>query len=160
VEDHKLGNIEDSLKPGETVLYYASISRSALIFPMVIFVILIWVSIEIYPLLGLFVAAAIIYFVIHFILVLRSTVLALTNLRIVARKGISRTSHRSLEILLPKIESITFSQPVDGKILGFGTVTVTGREEIQEFFPLINKPWELIKRVNDQRASVTRHKTV
>ena len=86
MEGHKLGNIEDSLKPGETVLYYASISRSALIFPMIIFVILIWVSIKIYPFLGLFVVAAIIYFVIHYILVARSTVLALTNLRIIEEK--------------------------------------------------------------------------
>jgi uncharacterized membrane protein YdbT with pleckstrin-like domain len=155
-----LGDIEDSLKPGETVLYRASISRSAIIFPMIIFVILIGVATAIYPFLGLFVGAAIIYFVIHFILVVRSTVLALTNLRIIARKGISRRNHRSLEILLPKIESITFSQSVDGRIFGFGTVTVTGSEEIQEFFPLISKPWELKKRVNDQLALVTRHKTV
>jgi uncharacterized membrane protein YdbT with pleckstrin-like domain len=53
-----------------------------------------------------------------------TTDLSLTDRRIVIRSGLIRRRH--LEILLHKVESITVGQPLLGRALDYGTVTVVG----------------------------------
>lgn len=81
-------------------------------------------------------------------LVILSTEFALTNCRIIAKKGF--IFQHSIEILLNKVESISVSQPLIGRILGFGTVTIIGSGGTQEVFKSIDNPMELRKQVNDQ----------
>jgi len=49
---------------------------------------------------------------------------ALTDRRIIAKTGI--ISRKSAELLMSKVESIQVDQPVIGRLLGYGTVTVVG----------------------------------
>ncbi len=87
-------------------------------------------------------------------LVILTTEFALTNRRIIAKKGIIR--QHSMEILLDKVESITISQPLDGRIFGFGTVTVIGSGGTQELFKSISNPMELRKQVNSQISKLSK----
>jgi len=79
-----------------------------------------------------------------------TTEFALTNKRVIAKTGLIR--RRSVELLLPKIESIGVNQPVLGRILDYGTITVTGTGGTKEPFRNIAAPMELRKRVNAQIA--------
>ena len=49
---------------------------------------------------------------------------AITDRRLIAKTGI--ISRKSVELLLTKVESIQVDQPVIGRLLGYGTVTVVG----------------------------------
>lgn len=145
-----MGFIEDSLVPGEEVIYKANLSKAALISPVVVLLILLYLATRINEFLVFLVVIFSIYILIRLLLVFRTTEFAVTDRRIIAKKGILR--RHSLEILLNKVESISVSQPLDGRILGYGTVIVTGSGGTQESFALISNPMELRKMVNSRLA--------
>src|SRR5512140_2304063 len=53
-----------------------------------------------------------------------SSEFAVTNRRVIIKLGFFST--RSVELLLPKIEGITVTQSLMGRMLGFGEIVVTG----------------------------------
>jgi uncharacterized membrane protein YdbT with pleckstrin-like domain len=71
---------------------------------------------------------------------------AVTDRRIIAKGGVLR--RRSIEILLSKVESITFSQPLLGMIFNYGTVVVAGTGGTREAFRNIANPQELRRQVH------------
>jgi uncharacterized membrane protein YdbT with pleckstrin-like domain len=75
-----------------------------------------------------------------------STEFAVTDRRIIAKAGV--LGRRSIEILLSKVESITFSQPIPGMIFNYGTVVVAGTGGTRERFPNISDPQELRRQVH------------
>jgi uncharacterized membrane protein YdbT with pleckstrin-like domain len=77
-----------------------------------------------------------------------TTEFALTNKRIIGKKGWIRRS--SLEILLGKVESIGVRQPILGRILNYGTITVSGSGGTRQSFPYITLPMELRQNINAQ----------
>ena len=54
----------------------------------------------------------------------RSSEFAVTNKRVIIKLGVMTT--RSMELLLAKIEGITVSQSLAGRMFGFGEIIVTG----------------------------------
>jgi len=64
------------------------------------------------------------YFLVRVWLTYRTTELAITDKRIIAKRGIF--SHTSMELRLDKIESIQVSQPLLGRLLNYGAVTLAG----------------------------------
>ncbi len=57
-------------------------------------------------------------------LVYRTTELSITDKRIIAKRGI--VHHTSMELRLDKIESIQVDQPLLGRLLNYGAVTLAG----------------------------------
>jgi uncharacterized membrane protein YdbT with pleckstrin-like domain len=57
-------------------------------------------------------------------LVCRTTILAVTNKRIIAKSGIIQRT--TIELRLDKIESIKVDQGIMGRILNFGSITICG----------------------------------
>ena len=57
-------------------------------------------------------------------LIYRTTELAITDKRIIAKRGILH--HTSMELRLDKIESIQVDQPLLGRLLNYGAVTLAG----------------------------------
>jgi len=149
-----MGYIEKRLVNDETILYRAKISWKILIWPSIVLVLLIWISSKLHALVGFFVAVLSLYLVIRVILVILASEIALTNRRIIAKRGI--ISQHSMEILLDKVESLSVSQPLDGRIFGYGTVTVIGSGGTQEFFKSIDNPMELRKQVTSQISELTK----
>ena len=75
-----------------------------------------------------------------------------TNKRVIAKVGFLN-SH-SLELLLAKVEAITVDQSLLGRVLGFGTVGITGTGGTLERFPNIARPVQFRTRIQQQISAV------
>ncbi|MEL7625389.1 MAG: PH domain-containing protein [Anaerolineaceae bacterium] len=143
-----MGYIEKRLANDETIIYRAKTSWKVLIWPMVLLILINWLASKVHPLFLFFTIILSVVLIIQVILIIITTEFALTNRRIIAKRGV--ILQHSLEILLKQVESIAVSQPLVGRIFGFGTVTVNGSGGTQEFFKSIDNPMELRRQVNDQ----------
>jgi uncharacterized membrane protein YdbT with pleckstrin-like domain len=68
----------------------------------------------------------------------RSSEFAVTNKRVIIKMGVTTT--HSMELLLTKIEGITVTQSVWGKMFNFGEIVVTGSGGTHEPFDNIQAP--------------------
>lgn len=73
---------------------------------------------------------------------------AVTDMRVVAKLGF--VERESLETLLSKIEAIGVDQGVVGRLLGYGTVTITGTGGTEESFARISEPLEFRRQIQSQ----------
>lgn len=118
--------IQGNLVPGEQVQYVAKISKWALLPRLVLGVCLL-------PAYGIgilfLISAAITYY---------TTELAITNRRVIAKFGFIK--RQTVEMSIPKIESIQVDQGILGRIFGFGSVLVSGGGNPQAPIPNISDP--------------------
>ncbi len=70
---------------------------------------------------------------------------AVTNNRVLVKIGFIR--RHSLEIVLPQVEGIGVDQGIIGRILGFGTIVVSGTGTTREPFIRIRRPLEFRRQV-------------
>jgi membrane protein YdbS with pleckstrin-like domain len=77
-----------------------------------------------------------------------------TNQRVLVKQGV--LARRSLEILLVKVESVSVSQPILGRVFGYGTVRICGTGGTKESFPGIASPLELSRNVREQISTAGR----
>jgi uncharacterized membrane protein YdbT with pleckstrin-like domain len=80
-----------------------------------------------------------------------ATEMAVTNKRVVVKTGLA--GRRTVELLLPRIESIAVEEPAMGRVLGYGTVIVRGTGGTPEVFPQIARPLEFREQVQRQIAA-------
>ncbi|HUX72409.1 MAG TPA: PH domain-containing protein [Steroidobacteraceae bacterium] len=80
-----------------------------------------------------------------------SSEFAITDKRVLIKVGLIR--RHSLELLLQKVEGIGVDQTVLGRILGYGTITVSGVGGTKEAFPMISSPLEFRRQVQANLAS-------
>lgn len=83
----------------------------------------------------------------------KSTELAITNKRIVAKFGFIRRS--TVEIGIRKIESIQIHQGILGRLFGFGSIVMAGAGNPQAPIPGISDPMEFRKRFLQQQEATT-----
>ncbi len=83
-----------------------------------------------------------------------ATEMAVTNRRVIIKTGLA--SRRSLEIMLPKVESIGIDETFGGRMLGFGTVTIHGTGGTPEPFRRIAHPNEFRRAVQQQIDGATK----
>ncbi len=79
-----------------------------------------------------------------------ATEMAVTNKRVIVKSGLA--NRRTIELLLPRIESIAVEEPALGRLLGYGTVIVRGTGGTPEVFPQISRPLEFREQVQRQIA--------
>jgi uncharacterized membrane protein YdbT with pleckstrin-like domain len=72
---------------------------------------------------------------------------AITSRRVIARTGFLHL--RSFELLLEKVEGVAVDEPFLGRLLGYGTVVVSGTGASKEGF---TKLLHFLKEPNDQAA--------
>jgi len=82
----------------------------------------------------------------------KSTELAVTNKRIVAKFGFIRRS--TVEIGVRKIESIQVHQGLLGRMFNFGSIVMAGSGNPQAPIPGISQPMEFRKRFLEQQEAV------
>jgi uncharacterized membrane protein YdbT with pleckstrin-like domain len=75
-----------------------------------------------------------------------------TNRRIIIQVGVFR--RRSIEILLERIESIKVIQPLLGRMVGYGSITIIGTGGSQDTFDLIANPQYFHLQVEQQMANL------
>jgi len=118
--------VENVLTRDERVVYHGKISIWALVPSFILGLILL-------PLLGLglllWAGALIQYF---------TTELAITNKRVIAKFGL--ISRSTIEINLPKIESVQVRQGIFGRIFNYGSIIVSGAGNPQAPVPAISNP--------------------
>ncbi len=151
--------VEKNLISGETLIYRTGVHWIVLFWPFVIALLLvaagagayayrkdfIWAS------AALGVAAVIVGLVAW---VRRSaTEMAVTNRRVIIKTGIA--SRRSLEIMLPKVESVGIDETAGGRLLGYGSLTIHGTGGTPEPFHRIAHPTEFRRQVQQQIDGVT-----
>jgi membrane protein YdbS with pleckstrin-like domain len=73
---------------------------------------------------------------------------AVTNKRVLSKVGfIERESDESM---LSKVEAVGVDQGIIGRLLDFGTVTITGTGGTQEAFATISQPFEFRRQIQSQ----------
>ena len=103
--------VDSVLISGETVLHRARVSLWPLAPKIILGFLLLVVGIGLVFLVWAFV-------------IYRTTEIAITNKRIIAKFGF--ITRRTIEINLQKVESIQVEQNVPGRIFGYGTIVVAG----------------------------------
>jgi uncharacterized membrane protein YdbT with pleckstrin-like domain len=77
-----------------------------------------------------------------------SSEFAVTNKRVLSKVGF--IERESDETMLTKVEAVAVDQGIVGRLLGFGTVTITGTGGTQEPFPRISHPLEFRRQIQSQ----------
>lgn len=103
--------IDDSLIEGERVLHRARVS---------------WWSVFGYIVLGLVLLVVVVglFFLVYAWIKVRSTEIAITNRRVIAKFGFIR--RETVEINLEKVEALRVDQTFLGRFLNYGTVFISG----------------------------------
>ena len=84
--------------------------------------------------------------VLEALVALLTTEFAVTNRRVIAKTGFIH--RRTLELLIPKIESIAVYQNIVGRMFNFGSVTVIGTGGTRERFGAIAEPVAVRRKLN------------
>jgi uncharacterized membrane protein YdbT with pleckstrin-like domain len=143
--------VRDNLLPNEQVTYWAKLHWVVYAFPFTMFV----VAISVVALGGGWIAGAVVAGIALILFVppwIRSvsSEFAVTNKRVLIKVGLVR--RHSLELLLQKVEGIGVDQGIMGRILGYGTIIVSGTGGTREAFQMISNPLEFRRQV---QASLT-----
>jgi uncharacterized membrane protein YdbT with pleckstrin-like domain len=80
----------------------------------------------------------------------------ITNKRVIVKIGFIRTS--SVEVLLTKVEGIQVNQGFWGRILGYGSLVVSGTGGTKDPFHRISNPLEFRRKAQEQIAAVQESK--
>ena len=133
--------VESTLSENETVKYYAKVSLWSF-----------WWLI----MLGIFTITFGVGLIFFLIVYLRwsTTELAITDRKVIAKYGI--ISRSTIEILLPKIESVHIDQGVFGRILNYGTVVISGAGRPQAPIAGIVDPLAFRRRFMEVQEEATR----
>jgi uncharacterized membrane protein YdbT with pleckstrin-like domain len=80
------------------------------------------------------------------LVVILTTEFAVTNRRVIAKAGFIR--RHTLEMLLSKVESVAVHQDINGRVMNYGTVVVTGTGGTKESFKAIKAPLAVRQTIN------------
>jgi uncharacterized membrane protein YdbT with pleckstrin-like domain len=123
--------VDNTLIEGETVVHRAQVSWWPLI-PWILLGLLTLVIV-----VGLFI-------LIWVYVKRRTTELAITNKRVIAKRGFIQRD--TIEMFLGKVESVHVEQSVTGRMLNYGTVILSGTGVMSSRFENISAPLEFRKR--------------
>ena len=141
--------------PGEQIEYRANLHWLVFLLPILLFIPGIWlffVGGDIARVFALILIAGALVTALGPIIERRTSEFAVTNKRVVIKTGLIR--RHSLETLLSKIEGIGVAQSIFGRILGFGTIVISGTGGSKEAFHKIADPMMFRRRVQEQIAAM------
>ncbi|MEO2053727.1 MAG: PH domain-containing protein [Nitrospira sp.] len=147
-----MGYIEKNIMSGEEVLYQSKLHWAVFLWPMLWFVVaVIFIGRHGYAQGLLFILIAIITGITALISY-KTSEFGVTNKRVIVKVGCIRIN--SVEVLLSKVEAIQVNQGILGRILGFGSITVSGTGGTKDPFHKIDKPLEFRRKVQEQISAV------
>ena len=143
--------IEKNLMNNESVIYQGKLHWVIFLWPIIWFVVsIIFFSGASDAGMGVgvwLIFIAIITSIVSFINY-KTSEFGITNKRVIVKVGFIRRN--SLEVLLNKVEGIQVSQGILGRILGFGSIIVSGTGGSKDPFDKISAPLEFRKKVQEQ----------
>lgn len=141
--------IESNLLPDEEVIYKANLHWK--IFLKCFFTLLAGASLFLFqPILGGMIIFIGLLLGLYAFVEYKSSEFGVTTKRIIIKTGLLR--RKTLELLLRQVEAISVEQSVMGRILGFGSLTLTGTGGVREVFHNISSPLEFRRRIHGQAA--------
>ncbi len=147
----RMGYVDSNLLPNEQVTYRARLHRIIYLFPVCVLTLAIVVAITGYGFLALGLGLIGLVLLVPPWIRSISSEFAVTNKRVLVKVGLVR--RHSLELLLQKVEGIGVDQGILGRILGYGTITVSGTGGTHEAFPMIAAPLEFRRQVQASLAA-------
>jgi membrane protein YdbS with pleckstrin-like domain len=146
--------LDDNLLDGEHIVYRARLHWT--VFAVSILVLLLGVALAIvlrmfdpeYWYLGAALAGVGLLLAIGPAIRYSSSEFAVSNKRVLSKVGF--IERESDETLLSKVEAIGVDQGIVGRLLGFGTVTITGTGGTEEMFNKISQPLEFRRQIQNQ----------
>jgi uncharacterized membrane protein YdbT with pleckstrin-like domain len=142
--------IESSLLPGERIVARAHLHR--VIFARALVAVGVAVGAMFYqPAAGAIVMLAALVLAIPPFLVSRTSEFGVTNKRVVIKTGIVR--RRTLELLLRQVEAMSVDQTITGRMLNYGSISLTGTGGVKEEFHNIARPLEFRRHVQAQSVA-------
>lgn len=157
--------VEKNLIDGEKLVYRTGVHWSVLFWPFILVAVALGGGIAIFVLghfvgkieLGTLLVAGALVYCLYAVLKRNSTEIAVTNRRVIIKTGMA--DRRSLEIMLPNVESIGIDEPFWGRIFGYGSVVIHGTGGTPDPFRKIAHPAEFRKHVQEQIDRVGRAST-
>jgi uncharacterized membrane protein YdbT with pleckstrin-like domain len=150
-----LSYIDNNLMNGEEVIYRAKLHWIVFFWPVVILAVaIVFFSsgrAEDVGMGGTFLLVSMVLGLLSFINY-KTSEFGVTNKRVIAKFGFIRRN--SLEVLLNKVEGVQVNQGILGRILGYGSVAVSGTGGTRDPFPRISDPLKLRMRVQEQISSM------
>ncbi len=146
--------IENNLMSGESVIYSAKLHWVVFLWPgiwLVIALIMFSSGGDAAAAGGVVIVIAILTGIASFINYSTSE-FGITSKRVLAKVGFIRRN--SLEVLLTKVEGIQVNQGILGRILGYGSIVVSGTGGSKDPFHKISAPLEFRRKAQEQIASV------
>ncbi|MGB8982249.1 MAG: PH domain-containing protein [Anaerolineales bacterium] len=147
--------IQDNLMPNEKIILSARV-HPAVFLPGIIALLGTIISVffaavtPTYKIFMYFMSAIFLIFTVRVgfeaLIMMLTTEFAVTNRRIIAKTGFIH--RRTLEMLLPKVESVLVYQNILGRAMNFGNVTITGTGGTKEKFSIIANPIAVRKKIN------------
>ncbi|HXG50640.1 MAG TPA: PH domain-containing protein [candidate division Zixibacteria bacterium] len=145
-----MGYIEASLLPDEQLVYRAKLHWKIFVKPVCV-VLLGLAAFALQPVLGAVVLAVGLAMGVKALIEYASSEFGVTTKRVIIKVGFLR--RQTIELLLRQVEAIAVDQTVLGRILDFGSVTLTGTGDIKQVFHNISSPLEFRRRIHAQEAS-------
>jgi len=144
-----VGYIESNLLPDETIVYKARLHWVVFLKSItLIFLGLIFLLIQ--PIIAVVVIAIGVFALVPLLINYATSEFGVTNKRVIIKIGFLR--RRTLELLLKHVEAISVDQTVTGRILNYGSVTLTGTGGVREVFDNISKPLEFRRRIQGEAS--------
>ncbi len=144
--------IDETLLPDEHVVYRTR--PHWIIFARAVLVLLAGVAVLIafhaVPLAGAAVLVVGVVMLVPPFIAYQTTELGVTNKRMIVKVGFVR--RRTLELLLRQVEALSVDQTLGGRMLGYGTITLSGTGGVREIFHRVREPLELRRRIQGQVA--------
>jgi uncharacterized membrane protein YdbT with pleckstrin-like domain len=146
--------IENNLFDGERILYKTGLHRIVMLVPGLcggFFFLLGTASVIAGGTgLGLFVGGFGALVIALTVAAWKATEMAVTNKRVIVKSGLLR--RRSIDLLLPKVESIIVDQGIFDRMIGYGCVIVRGTGGTAEPFKKVASPLEFRRQVQQASA--------
>ena len=144
--------IDETLLPDEHVVYRTALHW--IIFLRPVFVIVVGLALLIafrtVPLVGAPILLLGVLLLVAPLVAYWSTEFGVTNKRMIVKVGFVR--RRTLELLLRQVEALSVDQSLSGRMLDYGTITLSGTGGVREVFHRVREPLELRRRIQSQVA--------
>ena len=144
-----MGYIESNLLPDETIVYKAKL-HWVVFWKSIALIILGVIFLLIQPIIAAIVIPIGVLALLSPLVDYATSEFGVTNKRVIIKVGFLR--RRTLELLLRHVEAISVDQTVSGRMLNFGSVTLTGTGGVREAFDNISKPLEFRRRIQGEAA--------
>jgi len=142
--------IDETLLPDERVVYRTALHW--IIFTRAVLVLVVGIAVLIalptVPLAGAAVLLLGALMLVPPFIAYQTTELGVTNKRMIVKVGLIR--RRTLELLLRQVEALAVDQSLSGRMLGYGSITLTGTGGVREIIHRVSEPLELRRRIQGQ----------